>query len=264
MQSTTSKQISEAEHVCEYCGKQLEQLTIRIPDGMRSLGSSDRITIGYAQCTCSDAVAAEERAQKVAEEQEAIQRQKQRLQRLVASGISRRFLNATHERSAEVVQACKQRRNVYIVGEVGTGKTTLACAAAIGMVDSGHFKSVCVATTTEVLNAIKSTFGKYQTDDPLSKYKRASVLVLDDIGKESPSDWVIEQLFDLINERYADMLPTVVTCQFMPDALLKRLSKNSGEENAAAIVSRLRSKKDGSLLIQLEGRDRRVYADATS
>lgn len=258
MQSTTSQQISEAAHVCEYCGKQLEPLTIRIPSGMRSLGSSDRITVGYAQCTCSDAVAAAERAQKVADEQEAMRKQKERLQRLIASGLRRRWLNAKHERSAEVVEACKKRRNVYICGDVGTGKTTLTCAAAIEMIDSGHFKSIVVATATEILNDIRQSFGNHQNTDPLAKYKRASVLEIDDFGKESPTDWAIEQLFALINERYNDMLPTVINTQFMPDALVQRLAKNSGEENAVAIVSRLRSKQDGSVLIVLEGKDRRM------
>lgn len=258
MQSTTSE---EPRKVCEHCGKPLEPVTIKLPSGMRSLCADDCMTIGYKPCTCSEAVAAAERAQKVEDEREAIRRQRQRLERITAAGIKRRFIGAQHERSSEVVAACKKRRNVYICGEVGTYKTTLACASAIEMLDSGHFKSVCVATTSEVLNAIKSNFGKYSTEDPLRKYKRASVLILDDMGKESPTDWVIEQLFDLINERYGDMLPTVITTQFEPDALIKRLSKNGGEENAVAIVSRLRSKRDNALLIRLEGKDKRMHVE---
>ena len=258
MPITTSENIAGR---CEYCGKPLEPITIKLPSGMRSLGSDDRMTIGYENCTCRQAIEAALQAQKAEGEQEAIRKQRKRLERLTASGIRRRFIDAKHERSGEVVAACKKRHNVYICAKVGSGKTTLACAAAIEMIDSGHFKSVCIATTTEVLNAIKATFGKYNTDDPLCKYKRASVLILDDMGKESPSDWVVEQLFDLINERYEDLLPTVVTTQFEPEELVKRLGKSGSEENAVAIVSRLRSKRDDALIVRLDNKDRRMHVE---
>lgn len=261
MANTTNGQSSAAASVCEYCGKQLEPLRVPLPRGMRSLGKGDYLTIGYKQCTCSEAVAALERTERAEAEREAIRQKQQRLERITAAGIRRRFMNAQHPRSGEIVNACRKRRNVYVCGSVGTYKTTLVSAAAIAMIDSGHFKNVCVATTTEVLNVIKSTFGKYQTDDPLRKYKHASVLVLDDMGKEAPSDWVIEQLFDLINERYNDVLPTVITTQFEPDMLIQRLAKNGGEENAVAIVSRLRSKRDGAVLIRLEGEDKRMHVE---
>lgn len=260
MQSTTSAQ----GNVCEHCGAPLEPVTIKLPSGMRQLGSDDSMTIGYKECTCSAALAAAERAKRAEDERENIRKQRQRLERLTAAGIRRRFIGAQHERSSEIVAACKKRRNVYICAKVGSGKTTLACAAAIEMIDSGHFKSVCIATTTEVLNAIKATFGKYSTDDPLRKYKRASVLILDDMGKESPSDWVVEQLFDLINERYEDLLPTVVTTQFEPEELVKRLGKSGSEENAVAIVSRLRSKRDNALIVRLDNKDRRMNVEEGS
>lgn len=260
MQSTTSEQGK----VCEYCGKPLEPVKVKLPSGMHSLNSDDSMTIGYRDCTCRRAIEAAMQAQKEEDEREAIRRQRQRLERLTAAGIRRRFIGAQHERSSEIVAACKKRRNVYICAKVGSGKTTLACAAAIEMIDSGHFKSVCIATTTEVLNTIKATFGKYSTDDPLRKYKRASVLILDDMGKESPSDWVVEQLFDLINERYEDLLPTVVTTQFEPEELVKRLGKSGSEENAVAIVSRLRSKRDGALIVRLDNKDRRMNIEEGS
>jgi DNA replication protein DnaC len=37
------------------------------------------------------------------------------------------------------------------------------------------------------------------------------LVVLDDLGAERVTDWVQEQLYKLINERYERMLPTVVT-----------------------------------------------------
>lgn len=258
MQSTTSEQGAA---VCEYCGKEREPLLVKLPQSMSALSGDEYMPIGYKQCTCSGAVEAAESEQRLEAEGKARRQQTMRLERLSASGIKRRFIGAKHKRSAEVVEACRKRHNVYICGAVGTSKTTLACAAAIEMLDSGHFKRIIVATTTEVLNVIKQSFGTYSSEDPLRQYKRASVLILDDLGKESPSDWVIEQLFDLINERYNDMLPTVITTQFEPEALIERLAKKGGEENAVAIVSRLRSKQDGAVLIRLSGKDRRMNLD---
>ena len=256
--TTSAADVSDIGESCEHCGAPLEPVVVERPAWMAREGRSEPMVIGYRQCGCDGAVAAREAARRREVEQEAALRKRRRLDALRDAGIRPRYVNARHARAGEVVEACRHRRNVYVHGDTGTWKTTLASAAAIAMVDSPTFRRVLFATSVEVLTAIKATFGGRAAGDPLAKYKRASVLLLDDLGKEAPSDWAVEKLFDLVNARYNDLLPTVVTTQYDPERLIERLSERGGEENAVAIVSRLRSKVDGAVLIRLEGADRRL------
>ncbi len=140
-------------------------------------------------------------------------------------------------------------KSLYLVGPVGAGKTHLACAVARIVAARGI--RVKVASMVEVLDAIKAGFGE---SDPMPGYQRAQVLVLDDLGKESPTDFALERLFALVDGRNSSMLPTVVTTQYRPGRLIERLAKHGDEDTAVAIVSRLRQDSE---TVELAGHDRR-------
>ena len=89
----------------------------------------------------------------------------------------------------------------------------------------------------------------------LSRLSRVGCLVLDDLGKESPTDWTLGQVFRVVNDRYENMRPVVVTTQYGKGDLIRRLAKNGDEETAVAIVSRLAEMCDK---YELQGRDRRL------
>ena len=87
----------------------------------------------------------------------------------------------------------------------------------------------------------------------LSRLSRVGCLVLDDLGKESPTDWTLGQVFRVVNDRYENMRPVVVTTQYGKSDLIRRLAKNGDEETAVAIVSRLSEMCDK---YELQGKDR--------
>jgi len=73
------------------------------------------------------------------------------------------------------------------------------------------------------------------------------LLFLDDLGAEKVTDWALETLFTLINDRYERMLPTVYTSNLDP----RQLSENLGDRIASRIVG-------SCVLINLGSEDRRV------
>lgn len=77
--------------------------------------------------------------------------------------------------------------------------------------------------------------------------------VLDDLGKEVPTDWVRSKLFQIVNRRYNDRKATVVTSQYRPDQFVARMGAR-GRDDAVAIRSRL---AEMCYLVEMEGRDRR-------
>ena len=58
------------------------------------------------------------------------------------------------------------------------------------------------------------------------------MLILDDLGAEKPSDWVKEQLYVIINRRYENMLPTIITTNCTMNELKDRI----GERTASRII----------------------------
>lgn len=234
MRSTTS---------CKFCGATLHARKLM-------LGGSE-VFGGFEECQCDGAKA--ERLER--ERREALEAKREEERRILnairRAGIMPRFENAEHPLAPELATELAQGRNVYIFGDVGTLKSHLASATARLLVIQG--KKVIFSAMWKVLDEIKASF--HDGSNPLPKYQNASVLVLDDLGKESPTDFALERMFALIDERSARMLPTCITTQYRPRRLIERLSKNGDEDTAIAIVSRLRQ---DCRVVELQGGDKRL------
>lgn len=210
--------------------------------------------LGHKICHCADAE--KERIKRLQEENERVERErkKKRIKAYKKAGIKPRFIEAKSDMAKDVFGLVKQGIGAYIVGNVGTGKTYLASAVARLAIDDGM--STRVTDTLDILASLKATFGTDESeDDVLSRLSRCKLLVIDDLGKETPTDWVLSQVFRIVNDRYEQMRPVIVTTQFSRPELIERLAKNGDEETAVAIVSRLFEMCE---LISLTGQDRRI------
>lgn len=234
MPSTTS---------CPFCGAALKERTAFL------FGRA--VFAGFEECQCAGAIA--ERVTKARDER--IQAEREQEERVMAAirkaGIAPRYERAEHPMAQELAQAVMQGRNAYVFGEVGTLKTLLASAAATALIRQGC-SGVVFSAMWKVLDEIRASF--HDGSNPLPRYQTAKVLFLDDLGKESPTGFALERLFALVDERNAQMLPTVVTTQYKGSRLIERLALNGDADTAKAIVSRLRQ---DCLVIQTDGGDRR-------
>ena len=60
-------------------------------------------------------------------------------------------------------------------------------------------------TSVDLLDRIRATYSEYSqtsTDGLLEEYRRASLLIIDDLGAEKGSEWAEERLYALVDERY--------------------------------------------------------------
>ena len=153
----------------------------------------------------------------------------------VGTGIGRRFLEVSFDREPIVsldsmvlrqvrafVRAIDENlekgRGVWFDGPVGTGKTSLAILVAKAAKDEG--RSYAVYPVPRLLAEIKRTFDRDASDTYLGVFRRlctVDVLVLDDLGAEKQTEWVLEQLYSIVNERWQDRRSIVVTTN-IPDA----------------------------------------------
>lgn len=91
------------------------------------------------------------------------------------------------------------------------------------------------------MTELRSTFDKGGDSeaDVIRRYVNVPVLIIDDLGKDSSTQWVLAKLFQIVNGRYEAERATIVTSQYTQAGLAAVLSEYGRKEDALAIVSRL-------------------------
>lgn len=97
--------------------------------------------------------------------------------------------------------------NLILTGSLGTGKTFAALAVVRPAVEGG--RTVVYWSTGRLLQELRP--GAESTSALLGSLLAADVLVLDDLGVEKVSEWTSEQLTIVIDDRYQNLRPIVVT-----------------------------------------------------
>jgi len=129
----------------------------------------------------------------------------------------------------------------YIHGDVGVGKTVLAAQMLVEAREHFYFDSIpgraMFISVPEFFNRLKATYNstEFNEQDILNEYSSVQFLVLDDLGAERSTDWVMSMLYLLINRRYEDMLTTVITSNYTLDELTDKL----GDARIPSRISRM-------------------------
>ena len=252
--------------VCEFCGKKLEYLGLLSHTRTIYEWEVERWSTTPQRCGCEEAVKkheAEVAERKRLEEEERQRREaearRERIEKQLAdSGMKKRFLARrfenfvtdtpgrkaayrTAKEYADNFEAHKANGDgLYIEGTFGTGKTHLAAAIAIQLMEQGH--GVIFKTSDDLLREIKATFDDAGREEQkvLDRMKRCELLVIDDIGKEQATDWSTAQLYAIINDRYECQRPVIITTNFNENDLIAVESpKGVGTHRIKAILSRL-------------------------
>jgi DNA replication protein DnaC len=103
-------------------------------------------------------------------------------------------------------------RGLWFTGDVGTGKTTLAMLVSRAALDAG--RSVAIYSLPRLLAEIRKTFDEGAERSHLGLLERLAavdLLHIDDVGAERTSEWVLEQLYSIVNARYEDERAMVIT-----------------------------------------------------
>ncbi|GIH23020.1 hypothetical protein Aph01nite_13300 [Acrocarpospora phusangensis] len=162
-------------------------------------------------------------------------------------------------------QKGREAEGLYICGNVGTGKTHTAYTALAAW---------CLATgTAPTHGGISNNYGETTRYRPtvvfirattlfdelrpgnqpnrqlLVDCQRAALLVIDDIGVEKPSEFTAEKLYEIVDERYAQARPLIVTSNLPPRSLADQV----GERVASRFA-------ESCLIVPMTGADRRKSA----
>jgi DNA replication protein DnaC len=122
----------------------------------------------------------------------------------------------------------KAGRGLWIMGNVGTGKTTLAMLVSKYALAQGH--SVAIYSLPRLLNELRRT---YQEGSELSYLElldgltAVDLLHVDDLGAESQNEWVLEQLYSIVNARYEDEKAILLTTNLEIDTLTAQIGERT-------------------------------------
>lgn len=114
----------------------------------------------------------------------------------------------------------------YIHGDNGAGKTHLAVALLREDLVANKRADSEMIKASKLFTRIRATYngiGEETEQGIIEEYANTANLYLDDIGAEKATDWVIEILFRIIDERSENGRRTIFTSNFSLDELSERL-----------------------------------------
>ncbi|MCL1630596.1 primosomal protein DnaI [Sporolactobacillus sp. CPB3-1] len=151
-----------------------------------------------------------------------------------------------------------QTKGLYLCGQFGIGKTFLMGAIMNALARRKHIASLIVYVP-DFFREIKGAIQDNTVDAKLDVLKKTPVLILDDIGAETITPWVRDEVLgSILQYRMMDHLPTLYTSNFNYDELEDHFSysQKSGVEHVKAkrLMERIRH---FTKLVKMEGENRR-------
>lgn len=261
---------------CEYCKNKLYRKTI----DWNLYGTKRVMKLDYERCNCKDAQKYwneyDMKKLQMFEEEKKLRKMQEfanKVDKIIKnSKMSKRNLNykfdnfEVNSNNKKVYQSLKnyseklvnevERKGLILVGNNGVGKTHLACSIANELIKNGI--PIIYGTLINLLAELKNTYDVYNNISEMKiikLYEKVDLLIIDDLGKEKPSEWGLEKLFTIINSRYENNLPVIITTNYNQNSLIDRLSINGEIETAKSIISRL---YEMCYLVKIEDRDHRI------
>lgn len=105
----------------------------------------------------------------------------------------------------------ERQNSIALLGRPGCGKTHILCAIANELMSTG--KRVLYFPWVEGFNEIKDDLS--MTEERINRMQKVDVLFIDDMwkGREKPTPFQIEQMFAVINYRYMEHKPVLISSE---------------------------------------------------
>ncbi len=236
---------------CEFCGKELE------PIGLDYLYVNiSPESIEYQRCTCDKS----KEYWKEKDKQDAEEQKRKRFRNMInviykQNYVGRKYQELNFENFSidlnnknavkmanDYINKNKDKilsNGLIIMGESGVGKTHLAAAIVNKLIEND--KIVLMGRLTTLLDMIKETFrdNTKSENELIELYSNVDMIIIDDLGTEKISSWALEKLYTIIQNRFENGLPIIITTRFDKKGLISRFSYSNDQDLIDATISKL-------------------------
>jgi len=129
------------------------------------------------------------------------------------------------------------RTGLYITGNSGTGKTASLWALYKKLVDTGN-RSVVLIESVELAEKL-SLSAKELDSNYVDTLSAIQVLMIDDLGKEKYSQAITTKIYDIVNRRYKQQMPIIITTRYGGEGLEKRFAVSQDDNMGNDICRRI-------------------------
>ena len=129
---------------------------------------------------------------------------------------------------ANISEQLAEGRGMWFVGDVGTGKTTLAMLVSKAAMQAD--RTVAIYSLPRLLAMLRDTYAEssaHSLTDLIDRLCSVELLHIDDVGAEQTSAWVLEQLYTIVNTRYEDGRAILLTTNLDAAALTDQIGERT-------------------------------------
>src|SRR5258708_17826900 len=115
-------------------------------------------------------------------------------------------------------------RGLLLMGGCGVGKTHLAVAALVEIINGGKTGRMLFANFQDLIQEIQASFDDHSSaskSEILRPFLDSDLLVLDELGSQKPTQFVQDILYYVLNTRYHHARTTIVTRNHFHDAAVE-------------------------------------------
>ena len=139
-------------------------------------------------------------------------------------GLPEPVVAAVRRYTRNVDARLDEGRGLWLVGDVGTGKTTLAMIVSKAALEAG--RSVAIYSLPRLLNLIQDEVGSENSLlSLLDRLSSVDLLHIDDLGAQYTTPWRLEQLYSIVDARYQAGRAIVATTNLTPEALSEQMGR---------------------------------------
>ena len=236
---------------CGFCGKELQPIGL---DYLYANISED--SIEYERCDCSKS----KEYWKEIDNKEYEQQKRNRIRNIINTiykqnyigrklqemNLENFYFDSSNKYVLDVVNDYINKNkdtmksdSLIIMGKSDVGKTHLAAAIANKLIEND--KTVLMERLTNLLNRIRETYenNTKSENELIEIYSNVDMLIIDDLGTEKISSWSLEKLYTIIQNRYENGLPIIITTRFNKEGLIERFSYSKDSDLVDAMISKL-------------------------
>lgn len=250
-----SSKLKNEKKVCKYCKlpwvSTSNIFTKNYPGGMKE--------IMVAQCDC-ELIRGEKKEEGI--------RLKLTIRAIKKAGLGKRFLAKNFNNfeqnpnqkaydvcvgyARNIVDNTESGKGLLLHGPVGTGKTHLIAGIIdyIARMRKRTFSGNIIFTTMiNLLAELRfSVQEQGKTESTIREYQKCNLLILDDFGTEKETDWTAETIYKIINYRYEEVKPIIITTNSNVAEFLRFFDER--------LASRI---METCTILKLTGKDYRLY-----